>query len=414
MELLRFLTAGSVDDGKSTLIGRLLYDSRSLLRDQLEAIEKSSRKKGDDFLNLALATDGLKAEREQGITIDVAYKYFSTPKRKFIIADTPGHIQYTRNMVTGASTANLMVVLVDARNGVTEQTRRHSIIASLLAIPHLVVCINKMDLVGFSQERFEQIKEEFLQFSGKLNIKDITFIPISALQGDNVVNLSDNMPWYEGRSLLHYLEEVYIESDRNLQNPRFPVQYVIRPETAEYPDYRAYAGMVASGIFKQGDAILVLPAGFTTTITSIDFYGKQLPEAFAPQSVAIRLSDNLDIARGDVFVDAVNPPRIGQDILANVCWMSSDELRPGTVLILQQNTRRVKAKITEIVYKIEINTLDEIVGVGALKMNDIALVKIRTAAPVLLDDYKFNRATGSFILIDENTNLTAAAGVIRG
>ncbi|MCB1146000.1 MAG: 50S ribosome-binding GTPase [Leptospiraceae bacterium] len=413
MELLRFLTSGSVDDGKSTLIGRMLFDSRSLLQDQIEAVEKSSLKKGDDFFNLALLTDGLKAEREQGITIDVAYKYFSTPKRKFIIADTPGHIQYTRNMVTGASTANLMIILVDARAGIIEQTRRHSIIASLMAIPHLVVCVNKMDLVNWSQETFETICEDFRKFSAKLNIRDISFIPVSALKGDNVVNKSENLPWYEGRSLLHHLEEVYIESDINLQSPRFPVQYVIRPESQEHPDYRAYAGSIASGIFRKGQKVMVLPAGFETEIEGIDVYNGEIDEAFAPMSVAIRLKDNLDISRGDFLVDAGAAPETTQDITANICWMSSSKLKAGATFLLQQNSRRVKVRISEIVYKTDISTLEDISGVEELAMNDIGLVKIRAASAVIADDYRKNRFTGGFILIDEGTNLTSGAGFMR-
>jgi sulfate adenylyltransferase subunit 1 len=410
MELLRFITAGSVDDGKSTLIGRLLYDTKSILKDQMEAIERSSQK--DGFLNLALLTDGLKAEREQGITIDVAYKYFTTAKRKFIIADAPGHIQYTRNMFTGASTANLAIILIDARKGVIEQTYRHSYISSLLHIPHLVVCINKMDLVGYSQEIYEQIKSDYLAFSAKLDIHDITFIPISALGGDNVVNLSENMKWYEGKSLLHHLEEVYIESDKNFLDFRFPVQYVVRPQMGEYIDYRGYAGQVTSGLIKKGDDITVLPSGLTSKIKAIDTYNGEVAEAFPPMSVIIRLEDELDISRGNTIVKTENQPNVSQDISAYICWMDTSKASENQKFLIQHTTNSARCVLKSVSHKININTFEEIHDEKTLSLNDIAKVSIRVASPLLYDEYRKNRGTGSFILIDESTNLTCAAGII--
>ncbi|ALO27960.1 sulfate adenylyltransferase subunit 1 [Leptospira borgpetersenii] len=413
MDLLRFITAGSVDDGKSTLIGRLLYDSKSIFEDQLEAIEKTARGNNGQ-INLALLTDGLKAEREQGITIDVAYKYFSTPKRKFIIADAPGHVQYTRNMVTGASNSNLAIILIDARKGVIEQTYRHSYIASMLRIPHLVVCVNKMDLVEFSQARYEEIKAEYLNFASRLDIKDIEFIPISALNGDNVVDKSENLSWYEGRTLLSHLEEVYIESDENIEDARFPVQYVIRPLSDEHHDYRGYAGQVRSGIFRKGDSITVLPSGFTSTIEAIDTYNLEVEEAFPPMSVTIRLKDEIDISRGDMIVQSANLPVVSQDLEANICWMDSKVLLSGNKYLLRQTTNAVKAIVKEIEFKIVPDTHEKQDASKGLTLNEIGKIKIRTAKPVSFDEYRTNRSTGSFILVDEGTNSTVGAGMITG
>jgi sulfate adenylyltransferase subunit 1 len=412
MDLLRFTTAGSVDDGKSTLIGRLLYDSKTLFQDQLENLEKVSEQRGEE-LNLALLTDGLRAEREQGITIDVAYRYFATPVRKFIIADTPGHIQYTRNMVTGASTANLALILVDARNGVTEQTHRHIFIASLLQIPHFVLCINKMDLVEYKQEVYETIKNEIEDFIAKLTVPDITFIPISALHGDNVVHPSRQMEWYQGPTLLYHLENVHIGSDENLVDCRFPVQYVIRPRSDKYHDYRGYAGKIASGIFKPGDRVTVLPSGFTTTIKSIETPEGEVAEAFPPMSVVVQLKDDLDISRGDMLVREHNTPFIGQSIDSMICWMNTRPLTPGTRYIIRHTTREIKGIVKEIQYKIDINTLHRMPEVTHLGLNDIGRITIRTAQPLFYDSYQNNRATGSIILIDENTNETVGAGMIR-
>jgi sulfate adenylyltransferase subunit 1 len=412
MDLLRFTTAGSVDDGKSTLIGRLLYDSKTLFEDQLENLERLSQQRGEE-LNLALLTDGLRAEREQGITIDVAYRYFATPVRKFIIADTPGHIQYTRNMVTGASTANLALILVDARNGVTEQTHRHIFIASLLQIPHFVICINKMDLVGFKEEVYERIKMEIEDFISKLTMPDITFIPISALHGDNVVNASKNMEWYHGPTLLYHLENVHIGSDENLVDCRFPVQYVIRPRSDKYHDYRGYAGKIASGIFKPGDSVVVLPSGFSTTIKTIESPQGVLPEAFPPMSVVMQLTDDLDISRGDMVVRSHNIPFISQDFDCMVCWMNTKPLNPGTRYFIRHTTRELKGIVKEIQYKIDINTLHRIPEVTTLGLNEIGRIKIRTAQPLFFDSYEHNRATGSLILVDETTNETVGAGMIR-
>jgi sulfate adenylyltransferase subunit 1 len=411
-QLLRFTTAGSVDDGKSTLIGRLLYDSKSIFEDQLEAVEASSAKKGFDYVDLSLLTDGLKSEREQGITIDVAYRYFATPKRKFIIADTPGHIQYTRNMVTGASTANLALILVDARKGMVEQTYRHSFIASLLKIPHIVVCINKMDLVDYDEKVFDKIVEDYKAFSSKLEVHDIQFVPISALAGDNVVNRLDNMPWYQGATLLHMLETVHIESDHNHIDGRFPVQYVIRPQTKEHQDFRGYAGRMAGGIFRPGEEVIVLPSGFTSTIKTIELGGAQLTEAFAPMSVTITLTDELDIGRGDIIAKPNNQPQSEQDVDVMLCWMNQRPVSLNTKMHVRHTTRDVRGILKEIQYKLDINTLQRIEQVDQLGMNDIARVKIRTAQPLFFDSYRKNRITGSIILVDEGTNETLAAGMI--
>jgi bifunctional enzyme CysN/CysC len=418
-ELLRFATAGSVDDGKSTLIGRLLYDTKAIFEDQLEAVERTSRERGDEHTNLALLTDGLRAEREQGITIDVAYRYFATPKRKFIIADTPGHTQYTRNMVTGASTADLALVLVDARKGVVEQSRRHAFLSSLLGIPHLVLCVNKMDLVDWSQERFEEIKAEFRSFAMKLDVHDLTFVPISALYGDNVVHRSASTPWYEGTSLLHHLEEVHIASDRNLIDARFPVQYVIRPQAqtdGDLHDYRGYAGTVAGGVFKPGDEVVVLPSGFTSTIASIDGPGGEpVTEAFSPMAVTIRLADEIDISRGDMIARVGNRPTVGQDVDATVCWMDErTALRPGGKYTVKHTTRSVRAIVKDLNYRLDVNTLHRDEGATELDLNDIGRVRLRTQSPLLFDEYRRNRATGSFILVDDATNATVAAGMIIG
>jgi len=412
MDLLRFTTAGSVDDGKSTLIGRLLYGTKSIFEDQLQAIENSSRQRGDDYLNLALLTDGLRAEREQGITIDVGYRYFATPRRKFIIADTPGHVQYTRNMVTGASTANLTIVLIDARKGILEQTKRHAYIASLLRIPHLVVCVNKMDLVDYREDVFEKIRTEFESFSGPLEIRDVVYIPISALKGDNVVDRSENMSWYSGGTLLNHLENLHIASDLDFSAPRFPVQYVIRPQSETHPDYRAYAGRVAGGIFKKGEEVTVLPSGFTTKITGIDVLEGERPEAFPLQSVALRLADEIDISRGDMIVSPLAKPASGQEIEAMVCWFSEKPLSPGGRYILMHTTRQARCIVREIQYRVDIQTLEEIREDAPLKMNEIARIKVHSAAPLFYDPYGKNRVTGSFILMDEATNATVGACMI--
>ena len=411
-QLLRFTTAGSVDDGKSTLIGRLLYDSKSIFEDQLEAIETSSKKKGHEGVDLALFTDGLRDEREQGITIDVAYRYFTTPKRKFIIADTPGHIQYTRNMVTGASTANAAIILVDARHGVIEQTKRHAFIASLLQIPHIIVCINKMDLVEFKEEVYNDIIAQFETFSSKLLVKDVHFIPISALLGDNVVNRSENMDWYQGAPLLHSLETMHIGSDFNKVDARFPVQTVIRPQRDEFIDYRGYAGRIASGIFRKGDEVTVLPSGFTSKIKSIDTLDNFLEEAFAPMSVSITLEDDIDISRGDMIVRSNNKPDSSQDIEVMLCWLNNSAAKPRAKYSIRHTSNEQKAMIKEVVYKININTLERDSDCNDLNMNDIAKVKIRTTKPLMVDSYRENRYTGSVILIDDDTNETVAAGMI--
>jgi sulfate adenylyltransferase subunit 1 len=410
--LLRFTTAGSVDDGKSTLIGRLLYDSKSIFEDQLEAVEASSIKKGFDYVDLSLLTDGLKSEREQGITIDVAYRYFATPKRKFIIADTPGHIQYTRNMVTGASTANLALILIDARKGLVEQTHRHSFIASLLMIPHVIVCVNKMDLVNYDEAVFEKIVEEYKSFSSKLEVHDIQFVPISALVGDNVVNRSENMSWYQGATLLHMLETVHIESDYNHIDSRLPVQYVVRPQTTEHPDFRGYAGRIAGGIFRSGDEVLVLPSGFTSKVKNIELGGQPVQEAFAPMSVTMTLEDEIDIGRGDIIAKPNNHPQSEQDVDVMLCWMNQRPVNVNTKVFVRHTTKEVRGVLKEIQYKLDISTLQRIEGVEQLAMNDIARVKIRTAQPLTFDSYRKNRITGSIILIDEGTNETVGAGMI--
>lgn len=411
-ELLRFSTAGSVDDGKSTLIGRLLYDSKSIFEDQLQHVEDVSRRRGDEYTNLALLTDGLRAEREQGITIDVAYRYFATPRRKFIIADTPGHIQYTRNMVTGASTANLAIVLVDARKGLVEQSRRHAFLASLLRIPHVVFAVNKMDLVDFSEAVFRRIEAEFRNFASKLDVQDIAFIPMSALRGDNVVTRSDKMPWYQGAPLLHHLETVHIASDRNLIDVRFPVQWVIRPQSREHPDYRGYAGQVAGGILKTGDEVIVLPSGFSSKIARIETVDGAVDEAFAPMSVTVHLEGELDVSRGDMICRPHNKPVAGQDLDAMICWMSEKPLLPKARLALKHTTRWVRAMVTGIQYGLDVNTLHRDEAVASLGLNDIGRVQLRTTAPIFYDEYRRNRATGSFILVDENTNATVAAGML--
>ena len=414
MDLLRFTTAGSVDDGKSTLIGRLLYDSKAIFEDQMEAMETSSKARGDENVNLALLTDGLRAEREQGITIDVAYRYFATPKRKFIIADTPGHIQYTRNMVTGASTANLAIVLIDARKGVIEQTCRHSFIANLLRIQRVVVCVNKMDLVDWDEGVFNKIVDDFKSFASRLdNIVDVTFIPASALIGDNIVDKSKNMPWYQGPTLLYHLETVYIGADENHVEARFPIQWVIRPHSDEYHDFRGFAGRVAGGVFKAGDDVTVLPSGFTTKIKAIESMDGPQQKVFAPMSATITLEDEIDMSRGDMLVKANNRPIPTQDIDAMVCWFSSDKSLTGRgKFILRHTTKEVKAIVTEVCYKININTLRKIEDDLTLNLNDIGRIKVRTSAPLIADSYKSNRITGSFVLIDELTNATVAAGMI--
>ena len=413
MELLRLATAGSVDDGKSTLIGRLLYDSKQILEDQLEAVERTSRERGDEYTDLALLTDGLRAEREQGITIDVAYRYFATPKRKFIIADTPGHIQYTRNMVTGASTANMALILIDARNGILEQSKRHAFISSLLRIPHLVLCVNKMDLVDYDQAVFEEIKAEFTDWATRLDITDLTFIPISALHGDNVVDRSMNMHWFDGPSLLHHLEEVYIASDRNLIDCRFPVQYVIRPQNNSHQDYRGYAGTIAAGVFKPGDDIIVLPSGFTSTIRSIDTAGGSVDEAFPPMSVTFTPDDDIDVSRGDMICRPHNRATGGQDLDAMVCWLTDrSELREGAKLSIKHTTRSARALVQKLLYRLDVNELHRDEDADGLALNEIGRVTLRTTAPLFFDEYRRNRDTGSFVLIDEATNNTVAAGMI--
>jgi len=411
-QLLRFTTAGSVDDGKSTLIGRLLYDSKSIFEDQLDAIEKTSQRKGHDGVDLALFTDGLRDEREQGITIDVAYRYFSTPKRKFIIADTPGHIQYTRNMVTGASTANAAIILIDARHGVVEQTKRHSYIASLLQISHVIVCVNKMDLVDWKEDRFNEIVSQYEAVASKMLVKDVHYIPISALKGDNVVNRSENMSWYMGAPLLHSLETLHISSDINKVDARFAVQTVIRPQSEENRDFRGYAGRVASGIFRPGDDVVVLPSGFQSKISRIDFDTNELDEAFAPMSVILSLETDVDVSRGDMIVKANNQPQPEQDVDAMICWLNNQPARPRTKFSILHTTNEQKAMILDIVYKMNIDTLERDLEDKEIGMNDICRVKIRTTQPLMIDSYRENRATGSFILIDDATNETVAAGMI--
>jgi sulfate adenylyltransferase subunit 1 len=413
MDILRFITAGSVDDGKSTLIGRLLYDSKSIMIDHLEAIEKQSKNKEDGEIDLALLTDGLRAEREQGITIDVAYKYFSTPKRKFIIADAPGHIQYTRNMVTGASNSDLAIILVDARHGVIEQTRRHSIIASLLNIPHVVVAINKMDLVEYSQDRYNNIVIDYAKVAESLGIKDIKYIPISALNGDNIVDKSDKYPWYEGPSLLDILENVTLADDINHTDPRFPVQYVIRPQTEELHDYRGYAGKVISGVYKKGDKIIVQPAGIESTISKIEIAGKEVEEAFAPQSAILHLKDNIDISRGDIIVQKSNQPKVENEVEVLLCWMGNKPLAPGSKYLLQINSRVVRAVVKDIEYKLNVNSLEKEPAPEQAVLNDIIKATIKTASPIAFDSYKKLRVNGGAILIDETSNVTVGACMIQ-
>ena len=408
-ELLRFTTAGSVDDGKSTLIGRLLYDTKTIFEDQLDHITDVSKRRGDERVNLAYLTDGLRAEREQGITIDVAYRYFATPNRKFIIADTPGHIQYTRNMVTGASTANLAIILVDARQGLVEQSRRHAFIASLLRIPHLVFAVNKMDLVGWDEATFRRIESEFRNFAARLDVQDITFIPISALLGDNVVERSSNMPWFKGGTLLYHLETVHIASDRNLVDVRFPVQWVIRPQSDEHHDYRGYAGVVAGGVMKPGDDVIVLPSGLPTRIDRIETFDGPVEAAFAPMSVIVHLADDLDVSRGDMICRPHNQPEVGQDLDAMVCWMSDKPLQARSRYHLKHTTRWARAVVTDLLYKLDINTLHRHEGVDKLGLNDIGRIRLRTTTPILYDAYGRNRTTGAFILVDEATNNTVGA-----
>ena len=412
MDLLRFTTAGSVDDGKSTLIGRLLYDSKSIFEDQMEAIQLVSDRKGEEHVNLALLTDGLRDEREQGITIDVAYRYFATPQRKFIIADTPGHIQYTRNMVTGASTANLAIILIDARHGIVEQTKRHSFIASLLGIPHIVYCINKMDLVDYSQDVYNRLVKDLEAFSAKLETKDVRFIPISALIGDNVVHRSEKMDWFEGATLMHTLETVHIASDHNHIDCRFPIQNVIRPQTTEHHDYRGYAGRIAGGVFKKGDAVMVLPSGFTSKIKSIDTFDGEIDEAFAPMSVTMTLEDDIDISRGDMIVRENNKPEVSQDIEAMICWMGDSPLKEKGKYALKHTSKDARCMVKEIKYKVDINTLHRNEKDKVISSNDIARVTLRTTSPLFIDQYSRNRNTGSLILIDEATNNTVGAGMI--
>jgi sulfate adenylyltransferase large subunit len=414
MDLLRFATAGSVDDGKSTLIGRLLYDSKAIFEDQLESVEATSQQRGYDYTDLALLTDGLRSEREQGITIDVAYRYFATPRRKFIIADTPGHTQYTRNMVTGASTANLGLVLVDARQGLSEQSRRHAVILSLLRVPHMVLAINKMDLVDWDQQVYDDIREEFSSFAAKLSIPDLEVIPISALKGDNVVTRSENMPWYQGASLMHHLENVNIASDRDLIGTRFPVQYVIRPKSDDFHDYRGYAGRIAGGVLKPGDEVVVLPSGMPTRIESIEFFGQKVEEAFNPMSVTVLLEDDIDVSRGDMICRPHNAPTPTQDIDAMICWMTNEPLRPRQKLAIKHTTRSARAMVQEIRYRLDVNSLHRDQDAEELGLNEIGRVHLRTTVPLITDPYRKNHSTGSFILIDEATGVTVGAGMITG
>jgi bifunctional enzyme CysN/CysC len=414
-ELVRIATTGSVDDGKSTLIGRLLFDSKQIFQDQMEAIEAASKKRGTDYVDLALLTDGLRAEREQGITIDVAYRYFSTPKRKFVLADTPGHIQYTRNMVTGSSTANVALILVDARHGVLEQTRRHSFLASLLGVPHLVLCVNKMDLVDWSEDRYEEIVEDFRQFAARLDIHDLRFVPVSALLGDNIVNRSDNMPWYHGSAVLELLEDIHIGSDENLIDVRFPVQYVVRPHRHEYADYRGYAGKVAGGVIKVGDEVMVLPSGFSTRVASIETMDGQIGEAFPPMAVSLTLTDDIDVSRGDMICRPHNQPTYSQDVDAMVAWMSEQvPLRPGAKYTIKHTTRTVRAMVTDLQYRLDVNTLHRDETASELILNEIGRLRMRTTSPLFFDEYRRNRHTGSFIIVDEGTNATIGAGMITG
>ena len=413
MDLLRFITAGSVDDGKSTLIGRLLYDSKSIMIDHLEAIERQTKNREDGEIDLALLTDGLRAEREQGITIDVAYKYFSTPKRKFIIADAPGHIQYTRNMVTGASNSELIIILIDARKGVIEQTRRHSIIASLLNIPHVVVAVNKMDLVEYSQDTYNNILIEYANLAKQLGIKNVTYIPISALNGDNIVDPSKLLDWYKGDTLLNYLENISIADDINLTNSRFPVQYVIRPQTEELHDYRGYAGKIISGIYKVGDAITILPSGIKSTISKIELGGKEVAEAFAPQSIIMHLADDVDVSRGDVLVSNKDLPQVEQELEVLMCWMDNKPLTVGNKYLLQINSTRVRSVVKNIAYKLNVNTLEKEENIATAGLNDIIKATIKTATPIAFDSYQKLRANGGAILIDETSNVTVGACMIQ-
>ncbi|MEN9301368.1 MAG: hypothetical protein RLZZ254_1149 [Actinomycetota bacterium] len=413
MKRLRFATVGSVDDGKSTLIGRLLYDSKSIFEDQLEHIEAVSKRRGDDYVDLSLLTDGLRAEREQGITIDVAYRYFATPKRSFIIADCPGHIQYTRNMITGASNVDLAIVLVDARTGVVEQTRRHSLLVSLLGVPHLVICVNKMDLVNYDQARFDEIRSEFEEFASRLELQDVTFLPISALAGDNVVTRSSNMDWFEGPTLLHHLENVYTASDSNRIDVRFPVQYVIRPQRADYPDYRGYAGRVAGGVLRVGDDVMVLPSGLTTTITGIDTPLGPQESAEPGEAVTLLLADDLSITRGDMICRPNNRPRASQELEAMLCWMDdAAPLQPGKIYSIKHTTRVARAKVNQVLYRLNISNLHRESDVTGLAMNEIGRVTLHTTTPLFFDDYHQNRVTGCFILVDETTGQTAGAGML--
>ena len=412
VQILRFTTAGSVDDGKSTLIGRLLLDSKSLYKDQLQSIEETSKKRGFDYIDLSLFTDGLKSEREQGITIDVAYRYFSTPKRKFIIADTPGHIQYTRNMITGASTANLAVILIDARKGILEQTKRHSFIASLLKIPHVIVCVNKMDLVDYSEDIYNSVVEDYQKFSSKLDVQDVRFIPISALEGDNVVNTSNKMPWYSGGSLMYNLENIYISSDVNHIDARLPIQYVIRPQKHEYRDYRGYSGRIEGGAFRKGDEITVLPSGFTSFVKTVELNGESIEEAYSPMSVTVTLKDDLDISRGDMIVKKNNIPIISQDLDLMICWMSDVNLLNKKKVIIKHTTNECIGIISELNYKLDVNTLHSVKDIEYFKLNDIGRIRFRASKSLFFDSYKKNRQTGSVILIDPITNATIAAGMI--
>lgn len=414
-DLSRIATAGSVDDGKSTLIGRLLHDSKTLFSDQLSAVEETSRRRGDDYTDLALLTDGLRAEREQGITIDVAYRYFATRRRKFIIADTPGHIQYTRNMVTGASTADVALILLDVRKGVSEQSRRHAFLATLLGVPHIVVCVNKMDLVDWSEEIFENVRRDFAEFATRLRVHDLSFIPVSALKGDNVVDRSQNMPWFDGAPLLSHLEHLHVASDRNLVDVRFPVQFVVRPQSNENRDYRGYAGTVASGVIRAGDPVLALPSGFTSTVASVETADGPLEEAFPPMSVTVRLTDDIDISRGDLLCRPNNAPEVSQDLDAMVCWMDETaSLQPRKKYAIKQTTRWGRAMVKDITYKMDINSLHRDETAEELGLNDIGRVKLRTTVPFFIDPYNENPTTGSFILVDESTNRTVAAGIIVG
>ncbi len=413
MDLLRFITAGSVDDGKSTLIGRLLYDSKNILIDQMEALERSTKNRADGSVDLALLTDGLRAEREQGITIDVAYRYFSTPKRKFIIADAPGHVQYTRNMITGASNANLIIILIDARLGVVEQTRRHSIIASLLKIPHIVVAINKMDLVEYSQDVFNNIVIEYSEVAKQLGLKDVTYIPISALNGDNIVDRSENINWYDGKPLMEFLEEIKIDHDINLDDPRFQVQFVIRPQTEDLHDYRGYAGKVISGIYKKGDKVKILPQDIDTTISKLEVGGKETEEVFAPRAVVIQLSDDIDISRGDSIVKADNLPNVSNELEVLLCWMDDKPLIAGNKYLLQHNSRLVRAVVRNVEYKLDVNTLQQQPVEGNIKLNEVVKATLKTASPLVYDPYTNLSSNGSAVLIDETSNSTVAAVLIK-